>query len=298
MQTLRQLRELFDAEGLHPKKRFGQCFLIDGNLMDRLLTMADLSGNETVLEIGPATGSLTEDLLARAARVVACEIDTQLSGVLRRRLGDDPKLTVIVGDVLAGKHEFAAEALAAVRPAAHLVSNLPYNIATPVVALCLQLSWRAARGDTDACRFDRLTFTVQKEVADRLAAGPGSKDYGPVSVLVSLLGKLELGPIVPATAFWPAPKVASRIVRIDWDPAAAERVADLGALTGLVQLAFSKRRKQLGAIARAIGDADRTGALLSGMASAGVDPTARPEQVSPEQFLALASAGGGAETAR
>ena len=102
MQTLRQLRELFDAEGLHPKKRFGQCFLIDGNLMDKLLEMTDLSGSETVLEIGPATGSLTEDLLARAARVVACEIDTQLSEVLKRRLGDDPKLTVIVGDVLAG----------------------------------------------------------------------------------------------------------------------------------------------------------------------------------------------------
>ena len=289
MQTLRQLRELFDAEGLHPKKRFGQCFLIDGNLMDRLLEMTGLAGDETVLEIGPATGSLTEDLLPRAGRVVACEIDTQLSGVLQRRLGDDPKLTVIVGDVLAGKHEFAEAALAAVRPAAHLVSNLPYNIATPVVALCLQLSWRAARGDASACRFDRLTFTVQKEVADRLAAGPGSKDYGPVSVLINLLGKLELGPIVPATAFWPAPKIASRIVRVDFDPAAAGRVDDHDALTGLVQLAFSKRRKQLGAIVRAMGDAERSAALLAAMAAAGVDPTWRPEQVSPEQFLAMAA---------
>ncbi len=288
MQTLRQLRELFEAEGLHPKKRFGQCFLIDGNLMDKLLEVADLSGKETVLEIGPATGSLTEDLLGRAGRVVACEIDTQLAGVLQRRLGEDPKLTVIVGDVLAGKHKFAESALAAVRPRAHLVSNLPYNIATPVVALCLQLGWRAARGDGDACRFDRLTFTVQKEVGDRLASGPGSKDYGPVSVLVGLLGKLELGPIVPATAFWPAPKIASRIVRIDFDPAGAERVEDLAALTELVQMAFSKRRKQLGAIVRAVGDAERVDALTAAMAAAGVDPTQRPEQVSPEQFLAMA----------
>ena len=293
MQTLRQLRELFEAEGLHPKKRFGQCFLIDGNLMDRLLEMTELTGSETVLEIGPATGSLTEDLLPRAARVVACEIDTQLAGVLQRRLGDDPKLTVIAGDVLAGKHKFAEAALAAVRPAAHLVSNLPYNIATPVVALCLQLSWRAARGDAGACRFDRLTFTVQKEVSDRLAADPGSKDYGPVSVLISLLGKLELGPLVPATAFWPAPKIASRIVRIDWNPAAAERVADLDAVTGLVQLAFGKRRKQMGAIVRAIGDADRADSLVAAMAAAGVDPTSRPEQVTPEQFLAMATADGG-----
>ena len=287
MQTLRQLRELFDAEGLHPKKRFGQCFLIDGNLMDRLLEMTELTGNETVLEIGPATGSLTEDILPRAARVVACEIDTQLSEVLKRRL-DDPKLTVIVGDVLAGKHEGAEEALAAVRPVAHLVSNLPYNIATPVVALCLQLSWRAAHGDEAACRFDRLTFTVQKEVADRLAAGPGSKDYGPVSVLVSLLGKLELGPLVPATAFWPAPKVASRIVRIDWDPIAASRVDDLDDLTSLVQMAFGKRRKQIGAIFRAT---DRADTLLAAMAAAGVDPTSRPEQISPEQFLTMATGG-------
>ena len=287
MQTLNELRELFDAEGIRPRKRFGQNFLIDRNLMDKLLELAELTGNESVLEIGPATGSLTEELLARAARVIACEIDRGLADILARRLGDHPKLTILRTDALAGKHALAAEVLAAATPTAHLVSNLPYKVAVPIIAECLASSWRAVHGDAGAPRFERLTFTVQKEVADRLTAGAGSGDYGPVSVLVALLGKATSGPVLPASAFWPKPKVASRIVRIDFDAEAASRIDDLAVLRGIVQLSFGQRRKKLGTILRRQASGP---ALLAAAGEADLDLDARAERIEPRQFAAMAAA--------
>ncbi len=292
MQTVKQLRALFEAEGLQPRKRFGQNFLIDRNLMDRLIATAELTGSETVLEIGPATGSLTEELLQRAAAVVACEIDHDLAAILTRRLGRDPKLTVLIADALAGKHELSPVVLAELGPAAQLVSNLPYNIATPVVALCLDSAWRSVHGAEGACRFERLVFTVQREVADRLAAEPGGKDYGPISVLVSLLGRIALGPVVPATAFWPPPNVASRMVRIDVDAAAAEAIVDLSALNRLVHLAFGQRRKKVATVFRSAPDGE---ALLTAMAAANIDGDSRAERIGPRQFAAMAAAAGGSE---
>ena len=288
MQPLRQLRELFEVEGIHPRKRWGQCFLIDRNLMMRLVELADCEGVGTVLEVGPATGSLTEELLARAGRVVACEIDRGLADILRRRLGDRPNLAIVVGDILAGKHALAPAAMDSVGPEAHLVANLPYNVATPLVALCLQSAWRALAGGADACRFDRLTFTVQKEVADRLAASPGGSDYGPISVLIALLARLTVGPVVPASAFWPAPKIASRIVRIDFDADAAGRIGDLDGLMDVVRTAFSQRRKQVGTIFR------RDAAVSAALEVVGIDPVSRAQRIEPEQFAALAAAADGA----
>jgi len=286
MQTLRELRALFEAEGIRPRKRFGQCFLIDRNLMDKLVELAELSGAETVLEVGPAAGSLTEDLLAKAARVVACEIDRDLADLLRRRLGGDDRLTILVGDVLAGKHALSADVLAEVGGQAHLVSNLPYNVATPLIASCLESSWAVLQGQAGACRFDRLTFTVQKEVADRLAAGPGSKDYGPVSVLTALLGRVTRGPIVPATAFWPRPKVASRILRIDLHADGAASVPDLPALQDLLRYAFSQRRKKLSTIVRSRANGPD---VLAAATAAGVEADWRPDRMAPAQFAAIAA---------
>jgi 16S rRNA (adenine1518-N6/adenine1519-N6)-dimethyltransferase len=179
--------------------------------------------------------------------------------------------------------------LAAVGETAHLVSNLPYNVAVPIVAECLASSWAAAHGEAGTPRFQRLTFTVQKEVADRLTAAAGSGDYGPVSVLVALLGKSTAGPILPASAFWPKPKVASRIVRIDFDAAAADGLADLATLRGIVQLSFGQRRKKLGTILRHQADGP---ALLAAATAAGVDLDARAERIEPRQFAAMAAAMG------
>jgi 16S rRNA (adenine1518-N6/adenine1519-N6)-dimethyltransferase len=291
MHTLREIRRLLDEAGLRPRKRLGQAFLIDGNLLGKLLELAELRGDETVLEVGPGTGSLTEELLARAAEVVAVEVDTALCGLLRRRLGDRAGLRLICGDALASKHALSPGVLAALGPGSHVVANLPYQIATPLVAECLRQSWRSLRGRGEwNCRFDRLTFTVQKEVADRFAAACGGRAYGPVSVVAALLGRLRLGPIVPAGAFWPRPKVASRIVRIDLDGARARELADADVLSALLSAAFGQRRKQLWTALRSRSVPFAAEVLASSLDEAGIAPTCRAERVAPNQYLALANA--------
>ena len=288
MLTVSQMRQLLAEAGLAPRKRLGQSFLIDGNLMQRLVDMADLTESDTVLEVGPATGSLTEELLARAGRVVAVEIDRGLARVLTDRLGDDPRLTILTGDVLAGKHAISPAVLAAVGAEATLVSNLPYNIATPLIVECLASSWRAMHGCEGSCRFGRLIFTVQAEVADRIAARPGGPDYGPVSVVASLLGNVSLGLAVPPSAFWPKPKVNSRIMRIDFDAPAAEQVSDLPVLQALLALAFGQRRKQIRSIFRKGGGGLAPAALAEALACANVPPDSRPQRITPNQFAQMA----------
>lgn len=290
MQTLDEIRELLDDAGLSPHRRFGQNFLFDHNLMDKVLDLAELTGHETVLEVGPGTGSLTEELLERSDRVVAVEIDRGLCRLLRRRCGGEAKLTLLCRDVLSGKHSLAPEVVKALGDRAVLVANLPYNIATPLVATCLIDSWRAAvGGEEGVCRFDRLTFTVQEEVAERLTAGAGSKAYGPVSVLVSLLGRAQLGPKIPPDAFWPKPHVYSRIMRIDFDPASARSVADVDVLRRAVAMAFNQRRKQIRSVAKRKNAAFDEDAFTEAVDAAGVDPTARAEEISPESFATLAN---------
>lgn len=290
MQTLKQLRTVLSAAGLRPSSRLGQNFLIDGNIMDRMLAMAELSGTETVLEVGPATGSLTEELLNRAARVVAVEIDRGLFAQLERRFRGRDNLTLILADALAGKHAICPQVAAALGRQCVLVANLPYNIATPLLIQCLVDSWRSGKAvGGPLCRYDRMTFTIQQEVADRLAAAPGGgRAYGRVSVLVSLLGRVTLGPVVPATAFWPRPKVSSRMVRIDFDAGSVERVADIDGLCTLLGAAFGHRRKQIGGLARAKDAAFSPAAVSAALDAARLSPTLRPEQIPPEKFETLA----------
>jgi len=283
---------MLDDAGLVPQRRFAQNFLIDKNLMMKVLELAELTGDQTVLEVGPGTGSLTEELLARAARVVAVEIDRRLGEILSRRFGGLGRFVLIRGDVLAGKHALSGAVRSALGGRCVLVANLPYNIATPLIAECLLESWRAVHGaaPAEACRFERLTFTVQKEVAERMTAVAGGPGYGAISVLVALLSQTRAGPLLPASAFWPRPKVASRTVRIDFDEAAAGRIADVDVLSDVVGLAFSHRRKQIGSIDRARQGRFAAEALADGLRTAGIDPRLRAEQVPPRRFALLANA--------
>jgi len=285
MQNPTRIREILAAAGVQPSRRLGQNFLIDKNLMRKLLDLAELGPAQTVLEVGAGTGSLTEELLAAAAKVVAVEIDRRLCRHLAASLTGGDKLTLICGDVLAGKHMISEEVLSALRPRATMVSNLPYSIATPLLAVCLWQSWRAVAGrDAQACLFESMTFTVQKEVSQRLVAGPGSRDYGQISVLVALLGRVTLGPAIPASAFWPRPKVASRMMRIDFDAESARTVDDFESLRLLLTVVFGQRRKQIGAVLRTKCPDSANKAL----AAAGIDPSSRAEQLSPESFALLA----------
>jgi 16S rRNA (adenine1518-N6/adenine1519-N6)-dimethyltransferase len=298
MQTLQEIRALLAQAGLSPRKQLGQSFLIDQNLLRKLLELAQVDAGQTVLEVGPGTGSLTEELLERARRVVAVEIDRGLAALLRDRLGERPNFVLVESDVLAAKHTLSRQVLEALGarvdpnkpPAtASLVSNLPYGIATPLVVECLLNSWRARRGAGVAVLFDRLTFTVQKEVADRIGAGPGSKDYGPVSVLTALLGRFQAGPILPASAFWPAPKVTSRTARIDFDPSAADRLGDAAVLMELLNLSFGRRRKQIGSLIRRKDLPWEPSLVAEALDQAGMERHLRAEAIAPSQFLAAAN---------
>lgn len=289
MQTLTEIRRLLRDAELAPRRRWGQCFLVDGNLMAKLLELAELPAGQVVLEVGAGTGSLTEELLARGAKVLAVEVDSGLCRLLRHRLGGREGFRLIEADALAGKAGLSGAVREVLPPAAHLVANLPYGIATPLVAECLVSSWRARAGQKGHCRFDRLTFTVQREVADRLRASPGGRDYGPVSVLVALLGRLRVGSALPASAFWPTPKVASRMVRIDFDAAAAAALRDVEVLRALLSVAFGQRRKQLGSILRRRPAGFDAEALAAAVAQAGIDPSLRGEAVTPAQYLAAAN---------
>ncbi len=290
MQTQAQIKQLLEEGNLAPNRTYGQNFLIDQNLMAKLLELAEIDAALPILEVGPGTGSLTEELIQRSVRVVAVEIDRGLHGLVQSRLGNNPNLVLIHNDVLSGKHALAPAVLSALGPAAQLVANLPYSIATPLVAQCLLDSWSAGPGgQKDLTTFRRLTFTVQREVGDRMAADLRDPEYGPVSVVVALLGKVTLGPVVPATSFWPRPNIVSRIVRIDFDPVAAGRLADCNVLSAALFFAFNQRRKQIGSVVRRKDVGLGSEVFLQAVHDAGIETTMRAEEISPEQYLALAN---------
>lgn len=221
VQTQREIRALLDAGGLRPRKRFGQHFLIDGNLMRRLVRAAEPGPQDVVLEVGGGTGGLTDLLIGRVAHVVCVEVDTHLHALLADRFRDairNHQLTLLHGDVLDSKHRISSEVLKAVKTAweqgpsrqtsggmVKLVANLPYSVVTPLVMNLL----------VDEPVVRRLVFTVQAEVGERLTAQPGSKAYGPLSILAQGLCRIKIIARVSARSFWPRPAIDSLMLRMD-----------------------------------------------------------------------------------
>ncbi len=272
-QTKHEIQSILAGAGTGPRHRFGQNFMIDQNLVRLVAAAGELGSADVVIEVGPGTGTLTEELLARAGRVIAVEIDRDLASSLRERFADRPSFTLIEGDALAGKHELNAELLASIRSATEagqpikLVANLPYNIASPLVIELL------------IAGVDLLAFTVQREVADRLRAPAGGDDYGPLTVMAQLLAKVEVLRTLPPQAFWPAPKIESALVRMRRDDRLTSRAAGFGTF---VHKVFSFRRKTLRkALAQSGYEPD---ALL---VEAALDGHVRPEILAPHQWLDL-----------
>lgn len=278
--TLSEIRTLLAAAGLSPQYRFGQNFLIDLNLMRKLVDAAGLNSDDVVLEVGPGTGSLTELLLASGARVVAAEIDRGLCHLLRQRLGHHPRFTLVEGDVLSTKHQVNPALLdslrettcAAMAGALKLAANLPYQVATPLLIelLC---------GDPP---FARLCVTIQKEVGQRLAARPATEAYGPASVVVQTLARVETLAHLPPEAFWPRPQVHSVMLRLTPLPEARARVGDAAGLARFVSGAFRQRRKMLRSSLQAL--AAESAALLE---SLGISGAARAEELTPADWERL-----------
>lgn len=279
-QTQSEIRALLAAAGLAPQHRFGQNFLVDLNLLRKVVEAADLRTTDTVLEVGPGTGSLTELLLASGARVVVAEIDRGFAELLRRRLGDNPRFTLVEGDALVGKHclnPALTAALTAVLPPSggvvKLVANLPYQIATPLLVDLL----------LHAVRFERLVCTIQKEVGARLQAAPRTAAYGPVSILVQLLAEVQTLAWLPASAFWPRPQVESVLLRIQPRTGPAEADCRDPAFREFVQRAFQQRRKKL----RRLVPPERITESAALFEAAGVSPEARPEELPPDRWPVL-----------
>ncbi|MDP2014552.1 MAG: 16S rRNA (adenine(1518)-N(6)/adenine(1519)-N(6))-dimethyltransferase RsmA [Actinomycetota bacterium] len=257
---------------LRPTKRRGQNFVIDPNTVQRIVRLADLPAGCAVLEIGPGLGSLTLALLQADHPVVAVEIEKALANQLPLTVGAhlperSADLTVIEADAL--------HVTELPRPVAALVANLPYNISVPVLLYYLQ----------HFPDIERMLVMVQKEVADRLAAGPGSRVYGAPSVKARWFGTLELVGTVGRTVFWPEPNIDSglvRLVRTAPPPCAVSRKE----VFAVVDAAFGQRRKSLrGALAQFAGSADRAEVALR---TAGIDPAARGETLDVVQFARLA----------
>jgi 16S rRNA (adenine1518-N6/adenine1519-N6)-dimethyltransferase len=252
----------------HPpiRKSLGQHFLNDRRILQRIVDALELSGAETVIEIGPGRGSLTELLVPIARRLVLIEYDRALSAQLRQRYAAVPSVTVIEADVLTvNLGELAAGPY-------RLVGNVPYYITTPILFHAL-----------DAPRPDRAVYLVQREVGERIVAAPGSDAYGALSVNVQAVARAQLLFRVAPGSFVPPPKVESAAVRIDprSDPVIA--TAEEPAFRRFVRDAFGMRRKQMRRVLREVLhiDADAADVVL---AASGIDPSARPETLSPEDF--------------
>jgi 16S rRNA (adenine1518-N6/adenine1519-N6)-dimethyltransferase len=277
--TPASIQALLDRHGVHPGRALGQNFLADPNTARRIVRLAGVAPGARVVEVGPGLGSLTLALAdAGASEIVALELDRHLVPVLQEVL-DGRGVRIEQGDALTVDWH----ALLGASPGWSMVSNLPYNIATPLVVRVLET----------APMVDRLLVMVQREVGERLAAAAGTDAYGAVSVKVAYYAHAELAGVVPPTVFLPKPAVDSALVRLVRRAHPPVSVPDVDRLFVLVRSGFATRRKMLRrALMTELGS--RTIAVLE---AAGIDPSARAETLDLDAWAAIARAEAEAEAA-
>jgi len=282
VQTKREIEATLISAGLRPRRRLGQHFLIDGNLMRRLVDTADIRGNDTVLEVGAGTGGLTDLLAGRARRVISVEVDRDLFSLLEDRFVSVPNVTLLNTDVLERKHRIAPEVIEClfdkeyVPPqSVKLVANLPYHVATPILMNLL----------LDHPEVTRFVFTVQSEVGERLLAGPGSRDFGPLAIITQTLSQSVMVTRLPPHVFWPQPEVDSVMIRMDAIAMPFVDRTELHRFAAFVRGVFEHRRKTLNSALRYVVD-DEVRTRIGGL----FDATQRPETFSREEWLAMFAA--------
>lgn len=278
-------RALLETYGLATKHRLGQNFLIDNHVIERIMSLAELGGTERVLEVGPGIGTLTLALVQEAPRVVSIEMDGELEPVLRAHAALNEGFSFIMGDALAVPPAAISEVLDG-EPEV-LVANLPYNVAATIILQFFQTM----------PTLRRAVVMVQKEVADRIAAQPGTKAFGAYTAKLGLYGSVTGRFEVPPRCFMPAPHVDSAVVRIDRrdaaDDALAARLEAPGApsrerVSQVLDAAFAQRRKTI-RNSMSAGGFDKA-ALDEAFASCGIAPTVRAEALGVERFVELAMA--------
>lgn len=259
--------------GIHMAKKLGQNFLIDGNVVDGIVAAAQVKAGDTVLEVGPGIGTLTQGLAEAGAEVTAVELDRRLLDVLAKTLEGYDNVKVIHGDIL--KIDISREIN---KEKYKLVANLPYYITTPIIMKFLE----------ERLPVELLVTMVQKEVAQRMVAKPGGKDYGALSVAVQYYTEPEIMFIVPPKAFIPSPAVESAVIRCTVRTVPPVQVASEKMFFRVVKAAFAQRRKTLANGLKANG-LDKA-AVEKVLAQAGIDGTRRGEQLSLDEFAAIANA--------
>ena len=224
------LQALFEKHNFHPKKHWGQNFLIDENIRHKIIKAADLQRDDTIIEIGPGFGVLSEGILKKAKRVIAIEKDKRLVEILKDRFGDFPNLEIINKDIL--KVDFRDLKLA---KETKVIGNLPYYITTPIIFHLFK-----QKGVIDF-----ILITVQKEVGERLTAKPGNKNYGILSVKAKFFSQPRVVFKISAKSFFPVPKVDSCLVKLDIYKEKKYSVQDEEAFFEIIEAAFSQRRKTI-----------------------------------------------------
>jgi len=251
--------------GHRARKRFGQHFLTDPGVVDAIIRAVSPARSDTIVEIGPGQGALTDALAASAGQLHAVELDRDLAAALRRKYGDRPNVTIHEADVLDFDFASIGENL-------RIVGNLPYNISTPL--LFRLLKFRAHILD--------MHFMLQKEVVERMAAGPGSKAYGRLGIMLGCHLNIESLFDVERTAFSPPPAVTSAVVRLDPLPDGEYVIDDEAAMSTLVATAFMQRRKTLRNSLKSVAGKDDFEAV-------GIDAGLRPEQIAIADYIALSN---------
>jgi 16S rRNA (adenine1518-N6/adenine1519-N6)-dimethyltransferase len=264
-----KVRAELAALGRRPRKRLAQHFLADPGIARRIVALAAVSEIDSVLEIGPGLGALTDELASRCRKLRLVEVDREFAARLRERFVGAPHVTVVEADVLK------LDLRSVCGEPTTVVANLPYNISTPVLFQLLDCAelWR------------RIVVMLQREVAERLRARPRESAYGVLSVLVQHRAKVEHGLFVPAAAFVPRPRVESEVVVLTPHPAPPVLVRDPRQLSRVVRATFQQRRKQLANSLRAV-----TAEPLRLLARANIDSKRRPETLTLEEFARLAGA--------
>lgn len=248
-----------------PRKRFGQHFLSDPGVIDAIVRAIDPRPGDTIVEIGPGHGAITEPLAKKAGKLHCVELDRDLAAALRHRFSGSANVTVHEADAL--KFDFCA-----LGDSLRIVGNLPYNISTPLLFHLLKF-----RG-----RIIDMHFMLQKEVVDRMAAGPGSKTYGRLSIMLGCHFQIDALFDVDRLAFEPPPEVTSAVVRLAPLPAGTYVINNETGFAKLVAQAFSQRRKTIRNSLRKVADATT-------LQSVGIDPGLRPEAISIAEYVRLAN---------